>query len=79
MHLSSNMAGMNATKIAIISFGFLLAGILIGFILMPMGLRKMIKSVRIKRKYEILTKKKNPFSCTKKTKKKILSLDIHSK
>lgn len=56
MHLSSSLSKMNATKITIISFCVLLAGILLGFILMPMGLRKMIKSVRIERKYEKLLK-----------------------
>lgn len=44
MDLFSSMQRLNATKIGLFSFCFLLAGILLGFILMPMGLRKMIKS-----------------------------------
>nr|AOT85638.1 sensory neuron membrane protein 1E [Mayetiola destructor] len=42
--MHSILSKLNTTKIIIISFCFLIAGILLGFILMPMGLRKLIKS-----------------------------------
>lgn len=49
MHLPTTLRSFNSTKITIISSCVLIAGILLGFILMPWGLKKMVKSVRFVR------------------------------